>query len=281
MAHTYASLAKFKDFLRDEGATKYSTVADEIMLEILEASSRRVDEYAERSPRFGSGFGPRIGTNRYDPPCGQCLELDDDLLSITSVTTYDTVGGTATTLTDETDFYKEPYGGTPYRRLRIHEASSAAWGTATRGGGVIVGSWGERDERVASTTTVSSGLASEAAATTFTTSASPTIQVGQTLRIGTEQIYLTALSGTTATVERGANGTTAAVHANASAIDVYQYHPRVVRTTMRIGHLEWKARDAGNSPNYGGGQIPTTSPTSSEWSILNAGLSGLAYRSAD
>mgnify|MGYP001560548639 CR=1 FL=1 len=205
---------------------------------------------------------------------------DDDLLSITSVKTYDVVNGTATTLVDETAFLKEPYGGPPYRRLRIHEESSAAWGTATRGGAHVAGSWGHQDVRIATTTTVASGLASDATVTTFVTSASPTISIGQTLFIGTEQLYVSGLSGTTTTVTRGANGTTAAGHANASAISIYTYHPRVVDGTRQIAQRAWKMRDAGASGGYGGGEIPGTSPMDTEWSILNATVGRLCYRSA-
>ena len=278
MAHTYVPLDDFKKFMVD-GGTDYGTISDDQLLAILEAASRRVDEYCERSHGWGSGFGPRIGTNYYDPVCGNLLELDDDLLSITSVTTYDTVGGNGTTITDVTDFFKEPYSGPPYRRLRIHEESSKVWGAATRGNVVVLVA-GYQDVRTVSTTTVASGLASDAAATTFVTSASPTIQIGQTLYIGTEHLYVTGLSGTTATVERGANGSTAAVHANSSAISVFRYPKGVVNGTRQIAQRTWKTRDAGASGGYGGGGIPNMDPRDTEWSILNATVGRFCYRSA-
>ena len=124
---------------------------------------------------------------------------------MTSVTIRpSTASATTSTPAADTDYYlltgTDDYSPAPYRKLLLH-----GQGTITRfGSGFrvtdIAGSWGYSDERVTSATTVASGLASDAAATTFVTSASPAITVGQTLLIGTEQVYLTGLSGTTATI---------------------------------------------------------------------------------
>lgn len=285
LRHTYTPLGDFNDFLRDTGSTTFASESALIIgrkRAMLEAVSRMMDAWCERSIRGRSGFGPRIGTNRYGPVGGLNLYLRDDLLTITSVTTYDTPGGTGTTLTDETDLYAhtgDDWDTTPYRELTIHEASSAAWGSATRGNHVN-GKWGYQDVRRISTTTVASGLASDAAATTFVTSASPTIQIGHTILIGTEQIYVTGLSGTTATVERGVNGTTAAVHANGSAIEVYAYPTSIAETHSRIALRRWKARDAGADGSDGGGDVSSTVPREGEDLILRRGIWQFTYRSA-
>lgn len=284
LRHTYTPLGDFNDYLRDTGSTVFAAESALIIARkrsILEAVSRLMDAWCMRSIR-GSGFGPRLGTNRYGPVNGQSLYLGDDLLSITSVTAYDTPGGTGTTLTDETDFYahtEDNWDAAPYRELTIHEASAAAFGSATRGNHVN-GKWGVQDVRLTSTTTVASGLATDATAKTFVTSASPTIQVGHTLLIGTEQLYVTALSGTTATVERGVNGTAAAVHANSSAIDVYTYPTAVVETHSRLAMRRWKGRDAGADGSDGGGDASSTVPREGEDLILRRGLWQYAYRGA-
>ena len=92
MAHCYASTDKFKAFLVSNGVTDFGSTDDDAMLTVLEASSRRIDGYCRRS-RFGSGFGPRIGTNRYDTAGGLDLAFDDDLLALTSATVYAGTGG--------------------------------------------------------------------------------------------------------------------------------------------------------------------------------------------
>lgn len=263
MAHTYASLDAFKAWMVANGATDFGTTDDAAMLSTLEACSRRVDAYCRRS-RFGSGFGPRTGTNKYDARGGYDLELDDDLLTLTTATVYAGTGGASSTLTADTDFYWQPYSGPPYRALHMILGSlPVGYRVIT-----IAGTWGQSNETAASTTTVSSGLASGTTATTFTTSAAPTISPGETLKIESEQVYLTGLSSTTATIVRGANGSTAATHANGSAIAVYRYPREVVTTTLLLAQRAWRSRESGLGGDFGGGAIPGTSFRESELSIL-------------
>lgn len=286
MPHCYATVAEFNEYLTDNGALKLAAQGGPMIalkLSVLEASSRRVDEFCERS-RHGSGFGPRLGTNYYNPVCGNVLELDDDLLEITSVTTYDTPGGAGTTLTDETDFYKrrnDVYGVPPYRQLEIHEASSAVWGSATRGGGVIVGKWGERDERKTISPTVAEAV--DTSETEIDVSALTDLSPGVTLLIDTEQMYVTATTDAVTdsiTVARGANGTTAATHASAAAIARYLYHPEAKLATLAVASRRLRSRSAGLTPAFTGEGMGVTMHQDTEWSILKAALEKLAYRSA-
>lgn len=265
MSHCYASTDTFKAFLVSNGVTDFGTTDDAAMLTILEASSRRVDAYCRRS-RFGSGFGPRTGTNKYDAAGGTCLTFDDDLLAVTSVTVYAGTGGTSSTLTTETDFFLQPYSGAPYRSLELLTAYLPSGLRVVS----ILGTWGAYTETAASTTTVASGLSVGTTATTFTTSATPTISAGDTLLVGTEHLYVTGMATTTATVARGANGTTAATHADASAIAVYRYPRDVVRTTLLLAQRAWRAREAGVTGDFGGGGVPGTGFRDSESSILRA-----------
>lgn len=284
MAHVYASVAEGDSFITDNGGTVLATQAAGVVarkLAVLEAASRRVDEYCERSPRFGSGFGPRIGTNRYDPVPGPCLYLEDDLLSLTSVSTYDTPGGSATTLTDETDFYKWPYDRAPYRELVIHEASSAVWGSATRGGAVIVGAWGYEDRRRTLTPTVSEAV--DLTETSIDVSALTDLSAGLTLLIDSEQWFVRATTDAVTDsidVDRGANGSTIATHNTASAIARYLYHPSVVDATLRIYLKRWAARGAGADGGDGAYDMGAVTSRESEDTILRRALADLVFRSA-
>jgi hypothetical protein len=89
---------------------------------------------------------------------------------------------------------------------------------------------------------------------------------------------VTGLSGTTATIVRAANGTTAAVHANASAIAVYRYPRAVVDVTLRLFLRRWKARDAGADGSDGGGDVSMTTPHEGEDTIIRRTLYGLRIK---
>lgn len=280
MAHTYASVAVFNDFLRDGGSTTFATEASTIVarkLAILEAVSLVVDEWCDRS-RFGSGFGPRTGTNRYDGDGTDLLVLSDDLLSITSVAVLAGTGGGSTTYTDETDFYKEPYDRAPYRRLRCHALTGNAvwdWGRRTVS---VAGSWGYQSvTRTASATT---NEAMDTSETGLDVSAAAEFSPGQTILVGAEQMYVTSLSGTTLTVRRGHNGTTAASSSLGAAISIYEYPTGVVDASLQIAHRRWAGRGSGADGSDGGGEMPpvrTQRPNAAELSILSSTVRHLRF----
>jgi hypothetical protein len=269
--HTYASISEFKDFLRDGGSASsggLGTTNDGPMLTLLEGASRTVDAYCDRS-QFGTGFGPRVASNRYDAHDSDYLNLEDDFLAISAVTVLAGTGGTSSSLTEETDYYTQPYGRAQKRRLQLNRLTSGTFPYGIRTI-TVAGSAGYQDERETSTTTVASGLSAGTTATTFTTSASPTITIGQTLLVGTEQLYLTGLSATTATVVRASNGTTAATHVDASTIAVYRYPREVRQATLLIAQRRWRSAQAGVSGDYDGQGIPGGPPPASEMSILRS-----------
>ena len=118
MAHTYASVADFLDYQRDNGASEtFTTATAGRMLSVLEGSSRRVDGFCGRSPNFDSGFGPRIASNRYDGSLGVRLRLNDDFVTITSVSAKPSTASTGVALTVDTDYFTEPYDATPIRSI--------------------------------------------------------------------------------------------------------------------------------------------------------------------
>lgn len=268
MAHYYGSVTELKKHLVD-GGTGYGTTNDDELLQILQSVSASIDHYCRRTEpdHVTSGFGPRIGTNRYDADGGSCLRLGDDLLSVTTFTVLDgTAAGTSQSPVVDTDYYLKPYDRAPYREVILHGQGISAFPRGIRTIS-IAGTWGYSNETVTSTTTVASGLASGTTATTFTTSATPTIEIGQALLIESEQVTLTGLNGTTATVVRGVNGTTAATHANSSAIAVYRYPRDVMRCTLALAARRRRMRDANVGGEMGGGEMPAFTFSASEKSI--------------
>jgi len=134
MSHTYASLPTLKDFLRDGGSSGTATTNDALLLGLLEGASRAVERFTDRS-HFGSGFGPRTGTNKYDNwGPSNLLALEDDLLSTTSVTLLDTTNGVSIgSVALNTDYYLEGRSNydPPYRTLILHGQGSVValgWG---------------------------------------------------------------------------------------------------------------------------------------------------------
>ena len=83
--------------------------------------------------------------------------------------------------------------------------------------------------------TVSSSLSATATSLVLSGSASGTIEAGQVLLIGTEQVYVRTgggASGTAVTVQRGVNGATAAVIASGSAIAAYRYPDAITQAAL-------------------------------------------------
>lgn len=281
MAHVYATVGDANNGLISAGATVLATetaaiVADK--LSMLDAVSRRIDNACHRSA-FGSGFGPRIGTNYYDGDNWNELLLRDDLQSLSAFTIAPATGGTGISPTVTTDYFlanADGYTGPPWRKVILHRHGTPVVFASGYRTIVATGTWGYSNVTLPTGTTVASGLAADAAATTFTTSASPTLSPGMTLLIGSEQLYLYGLSTTTATVVRGVNGTTPAVHADASTIARYSYDARVVECAKALFVRRWKSRDAGADGSDGGGQMPGITPREGEETIIRRRLADLA-----
>lgn len=282
MSHTYATVAEANDVITSGGSSKFAAESSAIValkLGMLEAVSRRIDFVCHRSA-FGSGFGPRIGVNYYDGDGGNVLLLKDDALSLPTLSIASTTAGTPVTATLNTDYYlanADGYTGPPWRKVILHGQGSVTsfgpgWRTVSTPAASV---WGQSNTTVTSSTTMASGFAASTTATTFTTSATPLLYAGMTLLVGTEQMYLTYLTGTTATVVRGVNGSTAAVHPDGSAIAYYTYDARVNDVCRRLFLRRWKARDAGADGTSEMDTGPSQQIIEGEDTMIRRGLSEL------
>lgn len=251
MGHVYANLTELKAFLT---GSNFGADRDPTLLTLLESASRTVDGFCNRS-RFGSGFGPRLGINTYEirPHRGRFL-LFDDLLIASEVKR-----GTAVF----EDYTRRP--GTPTRGL-IGSFS----GTVT-----IEGTWGYSDLTVpAAILDEPSDLAADA--TTVNVDDGAPFAIAQTISVEgagddpDEQMLVTGIATNALTVIRGVNGTTAAAHNDGAQVSIYRYPQEVVDATLRVAQRRWKSRDAGLTPDFGGGQMPLTAHGDTERSILYA-----------
>ena len=280
MAHVYATVAEANDQLTSGGSTKFASEAAAIValkLSALESVSRRIDEVSHRSA-FGSGFGPRLGTHYYDGDGTNTLLLRDDVQSIGTLSIAPVTGGTPATATLNTDYYlvnADGYTGPPWRKVVLHgQGSPTAFGAGIRTISTPSTTvWGHSNTTVALTATASA--IGTTTTTSVTVSAGTEFSAGLTLLIESEQLYVTAVSGTTLTVVRGANGTTAATHGAAAAIAKYVYDARVHETCLRLFQRRWKARDAGADGTSGGLDVPAQQTLEGEKLIIERGLAGL------
>ena len=279
--HTYANVGNLRDYL---AGTSYSSnwTADTVVLRrMLQTASRQMDDYVG-----GGGlntWGPYIDTRTFDIGKGSYLRSDPRLSlpinsldptdtvvniiplgswcsSVTSVTAYKQTARTENeTLTEgaANDYFLVPYNSDPKIELKLNEDTSKQFysGQQTL---AIVGTFGWQNT-TSTVTTISANIT-----TTSTTSVSVTaatdISEGNTILIGTEQMYVESISSTTLTVVRGVHGTTAATHTSGDDLAVYTYPDDVVEICLDLARIEYRERDMGVQDAFGSGDVALTYP---------------------
>jgi len=163
---------------------------DRFIDEAIESMSRSIERWCR-----GRIFIPQTQTRDYRwPPRqsskGGTLWLDFDLLSVTTLKSE--AQNTSPTTIAATDYFTEPTNeGPPYDRIEIDASSSAVFasGDTPQRSISVAGSWGYSNN-TRSVGTVSSGLASSATDTEFVCSDGSVIDVGDTLLIESEQLFV-------------------------------------------------------------------------------------------
>lgn len=263
--HTYADLDQFRAYL---AGSSYSTgwSADEsILLNLLEHSSRMIDDYVGSDGTFGPTVETRLydlgsGDLRYDPRSYEravgistseyraaVVPLDRWLISATTVTAYaDSARTTSETLTSglANDYILEPYNQYPKYRLKLTENTTKSLGAGQQVLS-ISGTWGW--EELSHSNGALDGAISSTTATSVVVTLVGTLAPGVTIKVDSEQMYVTAVSSNnkTLTVIRGVNGTTAATHLTATTIYHIEYPKDVRVTCMEIARVHYRERDMG------------------------------------
>jgi hypothetical protein len=232
---TYTRLDNVIDELRGDNAYAGAKSNEQIM--------RYIRTVTKRIGGFGWDFEPWYGAHKITPTRTNVnssyatLALDDDLLEVISIT----VGGAA--ITWGTDIIASPDGVSPIRVLQIPDPVSGAlhswYGDCSANGYlnsiVITGFWGMRSDYSAEGFFVSGQVTPgmNATQTTFIVAdvdgadiyyRTPLFSPGNLIRIENELLAITAVDTTTntLTVQRGANGSTAAAHLVALPILIWQ-----------------------------------------------------------
>jgi len=284
--HTYATADDLRDYLAGTSYSSGWTSDAASIRRILEASSRRIDDYCG-----GGTFGPQTQTRYYDIGFGTLqnspqyqtttgtadvamgnstagvIPLDNWIISPTTVTAYGaTDRATSETLTEgyANDFFLMPYNSTPKTILKLNEDTTKGFDSGQQTLS-IVGSWGYTADTVSVTT-------SDAIGSTTATSASVTsaanLGPAQTILIDSEQLYITSISGNTLTVERGVNGSTAATHSGGASLYRYDYPELVVQACLDLSKVVFRDRDLGTVTTIGAGEASITSAEGEIQSIL-------------
>ena len=284
--HTYASSDDLRDYLAGTSFSSGWTSDATSIRRILEASSRRIDLYCE-----GGTFGPLTETRYYDIGSGSLVQspqylvlagtndistsvslanvipLDGWLVSTTTVTAYDNTDRGASTVLSEgyaNDFFLMPYNVSPKTIFKLNEDTSNTLdaGQQTLS---ILGSWGYTADTLSVTT---SDAISSTTATSVSVTSATDLGPAQTVLVDSEQLYITAISGNTLTVQRGVNGTTGATHSGGATLTRYDYPELVVQACLDIAKLTFRNRDLGSAGSIGSGEMSMTVAESEVRSVL-------------
>ena len=245
MTNAYVSL----DTLKSSGVLNITGTGDDTRLRTLtENVSRMVDRYCNRH------FFALGATRKFDGD-GMLALLLPDLISIdaSGVKTDDDKDRTFETTWAATDYLLLPSNADPasagnpqsrpYSRIEVDvDAGTKSEFPVGRQTVQIAGEWGFW-RHLARATETADAIA-DATTTSVTVSSRADVEAGHTVLIDSEQMYVRSYSGSTLTVVRGTNGTTAASHSGGVAIDIYQYPGPIVEATIMQTARLWTRKDA-------------------------------------
>ena len=218
------------NYLRQHRSLATTETGDDTLLgSFVQEASNEVGEAMKRVPH------PTVQTRSYDYAGGfmpnvRTLNLDEDLLALTTLTS---AGATISS----SDYVMLPNNGYPKWRVQLKALSalSFSYSTSPEQAVSIAGIWGYVPHYPAcwkTLTTLAEAL--DTSETAIDLTSGTLIEVGHYLLIDSEQMFVTAISSNTATVERGVNGTTAATHDTLTAVTAFQQAPDIAGAVRSI-----------------------------------------------
>jgi hypothetical protein len=188
------------------------TDKDDRLDEAIAGASEFIEEYTDRI------FIPWTGTKEFDWQSTGKLWLGEDLLSAAPTITYNAAANTVAA----GDYFLYPLNAAdrnkPYEWIEILLTDDQLWYDDTRQSDIAVtGKWGY-SEITKSITTINEGAQYSSSDLTLTVTSGTNIEIGMTLLIESEQLFVENVSTNDVTVIRGVNGTTAAAHDDATAV---------------------------------------------------------------
>lgn len=226
------------------GLAAGDTADDARLLEALQMATAQIERAAERR------FCPRRAAVKHSVIHNRELLLDDDLLELVALT-----NGDGSAIPTANALLLPPDG--PASVLRLVGGSAFAWTETPVNAITVTAIWGWHDRwgeawRGSADTVRDNPLAPGATSLTVADAGgadsageSPRFQVGHLLKIEDEYLRVLAVNTVTnvLTVQRGANGTTAASHALNTPISVYQPPADVAALALRRAAWLYKEPD--------------------------------------
>jgi hypothetical protein len=225
--YSYISLQELRNGLD----IRQKDSADEQLIRIGVSVSKAIDRLCGRT------FRTYENTRIYSPHYTDYVKIDD-LLEVDSVKTdldYDGVYEITWATTDyRLEEVNAPLDEKPYTSIWIKTGGAQYFPQQYENSLEIVGKWGYWESLELSTATVSASASSSA--TSIIVTAVNDIDVGNTILIGTEQLYVAGRdeSTNTLTVVRAVNSTTAAAISAAATIQIYRYPEPVMSATQML-----------------------------------------------
>ncbi len=216
----YTTRESFKRTIMDNTAV---TDKDDRLDEAIASASEFIEEYCSRI------FIPWTGTKEFDFQKSGKLFLGEDLLSSTPTITYNN----GNTTVGANNYFLYPLNaadlGKPYEWLELLLTSELMSFRDTKQSDITInGKWGYSEITKNTGTAINDGSDINATVTSITVDSTTVIEVGMTILIDDEQMFVENHAATTTTVVRGVNGTTAILHLN-NAIIYAIYPPLQIR----------------------------------------------------
>ena len=248
MTNAYVSL----DILKDASALNIAGADyDDRLLALAEAASSVIDRRCNR--HF---FARHAALQFYGE--GAARLLVPDLISVDpdGVRVDASGDGAFATVWDSADYRLLPLNADPasagnsasqpYTQIEALNGRRFPSGSArTQVSGVW--GWHQRLRRAPEQVSGETDAAADTIALAGTASGFAKISAGDTLLIGDEQVYVRKRADAALTVARGVNGTAAAAHSAASAIDVYEYPSPIVEAARLLAMRLWQGALANNA----------------------------------
>lgn len=243
-SYTELTTLKSKAYLSIEGAD-----LDAYLVTLIEQASRTIDKFCERH------FYCENTTKYYDGVKNHLFT--DDILSVTTLKTDTDADAVFETTIDAADYFLLPHNNYPKTEIELNYYGTVGSLAAGITRAIqIAGVFGHGDG-VSDTpylTSGGTGTIADDVGTALTLSVAGIVIGGQTILCESEQMYVSSVTDTTATVIRGVNGTTAAAHTT-KTLYIYQYPSPIVQATLITAMRAFKRKDSAYQDAVGSPEI--------------------------
>jgi hypothetical protein len=276
MYKSYANLMQ----LTDPGYLGQMTTYQTTLLRMLESASEQIDKITHRHFNTWEGI-------QYFDGVARVLIPDEDILSISAITLDDGNQTYATTMLT-TDYLAYPISGPqlyPKYMLKLtNNSSQGSFASAVLAGVKITGIFGYGNGLSATPyydsgdTVQNNPMTISQTTITVTNPGGNTFSAGMTLKVDSEQMYVSEALGAVLGIVRAVNGTVATTHSRLTPIYIYTYPSPITEETLLLATAWWKQRENPTTYMAGNSLTGTYSITKDAEEIIAARLKNFIKR---